>query len=152
MEGDRLNAADDERRNYIFSLTNGTESIDSSMENCPCHPDQLTFGRLLNFERKGKHCNLVAKKHVVNGLEFVLFVTARRVEAFEELRYYYGGCSARDFDNNPEYDEAVLPIGDDDTGAQQRTEVYLSQPSTSSTGVQSIQQTPTSDGGYLSQT
>ena len=110
-----MNASNDERREYIFQLTNGNECIDASGELCSCHPQQLTFGRHINCEHKGTKCNLFSKKRVMNGVEYVLFVTSRRIDAFEELRYAYGGCTPRTFQASPSSDVTQSQSSSDTT-------------------------------------
>jgi hypothetical protein len=94
-------------KEYFFQVSKH-DIIDASSEQCRCrnqqeHPETMILGRLMNYETEYRNvpgrrgCNVKPVKRSICGEDHILFITKRDVEAMEELRYDYGGCTAADF-------------------------------------------------------
>ena len=90
-EHDQIWETDDEtdrRSDYLYSTPCG--SIDSSDEECICHPSTRLLGRLINHaSQESPACNVTPRSFRHKGRHFVLFVAGRNIAALEELRFDY---------------------------------------------------------------
>ncbi|XP_047009713.1 uncharacterized protein LOC108261300 [Ictalurus punctatus] len=85
-------SAEDGVRMFFFENMNGQSMcIDAHSPCCECHPNQQTFGRLINHSRK--RCNLRPRAYTrQNGEEknTIIFLATRDIGVNEELFFYYG--------------------------------------------------------------
>ncbi|KAF4083551.1 hypothetical protein AMELA_G00143470 [Ameiurus melas] len=76
---------------YMFFYTDShgqAACIDAHNELCECHPDQVTFGRLIRHAAEKN--NLRPRRFVAEGKDVILFLAARDIQINEELLYNYG--------------------------------------------------------------
>ncbi|KAF4081034.1 hypothetical protein AMELA_G00156170 [Ameiurus melas] len=75
---------------FFFENINGKAMcIDAHAPCCECHPDQQTFGRLINHSRK--RCNLRPRAYTLqNGEDFIIFLASKNIKENEELLFDHG--------------------------------------------------------------
>ncbi|KAF6730407.1 N-lysine methyltransferase SETD8 [Oryzias melastigma] len=95
-EGRRRMAERKNAMGYAFFFKCGKEDlcIDATNTPCPCHPDQETFGGLINHSKKRPNVRPAATlMNFPGGQRYVLFFRAMRDLAVnEELLFDYGVC------------------------------------------------------------
>ncbi|XP_013855926.1 uncharacterized protein LOC106511726 [Austrofundulus limnaeus] len=79
---------------YMFFFKNKGKAlcIDAHEEHCECHPEKLTFGRLINHSRK--HPNIKPRLYIFTSdgveKEVILFIASQKIRVNEELLFDYG--------------------------------------------------------------
>lgn len=73
---------------FFYTDSHGQAARIDAHEQCECHPDQVTFGRLIRHGTKKR--NLRPRLFVAEGKDVILFLAARDIQINEELKYNYG--------------------------------------------------------------